>query len=83
MQGLPVNEVAATMDRSPHAIHNLCYRALRELLMQTYSNGQIDSFGAFWDVFSSTMIETLKGYGIGMLTGAAGGAAATPSIACS
>lgn len=31
MQGLPVAEIAAVMNRTERAIHNLCYRGLREL----------------------------------------------------
>ncbi len=31
MQGMAVTEVASVMGRSPHAIHNLCHRALKQL----------------------------------------------------
>ena len=31
VQGLPVAEIARAMDRTPHAVHNLCYRGLQEL----------------------------------------------------
>ena len=31
LQGRSVEEVAALMDRSPHAVHNLCHRAMRSL----------------------------------------------------
>ncbi len=30
-QGMPVAEVGKVMNRTPHAVHNLCYRGLKEL----------------------------------------------------
>ncbi len=31
LRGLPVAEVATLMQRTPHAVHNLCHRAVQQL----------------------------------------------------
>lgn len=57
---------------------------LRRVLVETYQNGQIDSFGRFWDVLSATLLDEMKGYATGAAVGATVGvarAAALPAAA--
>ncbi len=49
---------------------------MRRVLIEAYTNGNIDSFERFWEVFSATMIDAGKGAIVGGATGAAGKIAA-------
>lgn len=50
--------------------------ALREVLIQTYENGQIQTFDQFWDVLSGAAIAEFKGFVTGAAVGAVGPTAA-------
>jgi len=46
--------------------------ALRAIMIDAYTKGDIDSFPRFWEALSTTMTEGFKGYVVGAATGGAG-----------
>ena len=46
--------------------------AVRELLVQKYEKGEVETFGQFWERFSGALIEAGKGYLTGVATVGAG-----------
>ena len=53
---------------------------LRSVMMDKYENGEVQSFGQFWDRLSMTMIDTTKGFITGASVGAVGAAGAALAV---
>ena len=54
---------------------------IREVLVNAYTNGKIDTGQEFWEVLSAAMIETYKGFVTGTAVGAVGPAAGAATAA--